>query len=301
MIAVSCIFALLGADEIVAGGNGSFEVELSRKPNLRKARESQQPQGQQQTPGNVRLASTKSHRSLKDAEETTPPETPETESENEEPENETEEPEDTEENNDGDSNDKTGDSEEKESASTTEEATEVENTETEEEEKEEADTQQQTEPPVPDTAAPVEPSPEKPTAKPTAKPYTPNSDEFDPVKAEDEKHAEEEEVQELETELKQEEKVARQAGGLGIFFGILAMIFTAHQMSENPDGIYASVCRLAITISSVIVKIVCMPCRKLMGTGNGNPYSGHMPISTSDYTYRNDPYRSNANAGFEMS
>ncbi|VEU34905.1 unnamed protein product [Pseudo-nitzschia multistriata] len=141
-----------------------------------------------------------------------------------------------------------------------------------------------------------------PTEKPTVKPYVPSNDSYDPVKAEDEKHAEEQELQELETELKQEEKVARQAGGLGIFFGILAMIFTAHQMSENPDGLYASVCRLAITISSVVVKIICMPCRKLMGVGGGgNPYSGHMPISTNDYSYRNDPYRSNANAGFEMS
>jgi hypothetical protein len=75
-------------------------------------------------------------------------------------------------------------------------------------------------------------------------------------------------------------------------------------MSENPDGIYASICRLAITISSVAVKIVCMPCRKLIGAG-GNPHynNGHMPISTNDYSYRNnnDPYRSNANAGFELS
>mmetsp|Transcript_3086 Transcript_3086/g.8485 ORF Transcript_3086/g.8485 Transcript_3086/m.8485 type:complete len:347 (+) Transcript_3086:149-1189(+) len=138
------------------------------------------------------------------------------------------------------------------------------------------------------------------SAPPTAKPYT-SSDE-DPVKEEDEEHAVEEELQELETQFKKEEKVAREAGGFGIFFGIIAMIFTAHQMSENPDGIYASVCRLAITISTVIIKIVCMPCRKVMGVGgNGNPYSGHMPISTSDYSYRNDPYRSNANAGFEMS
>jgi len=131
-----------------------------------------------------------------------------------------------------------------------------------------------------------------PINKPSPEYNTINGD-YDPIKAEDEK-------EELVSELKQEEKVARRAGGLGIFFGLIAMIFTAHQMSENPDGIYASVCRLAITISSVIIKIVCMPCRKLIGSGNGHPYSGHMPVSTSDYSYRNDPYRSNANAGFEM-
>jgi myosin heavy subunit len=134
---------------------------------------------------------------------------------------------------------------------------------------------------------PVQVSTEKPTLKQNT------------LQAEDEIFAEEEEVQELETALKQEEKVARQAGGLGIFLGIVAMIFTAHQMSDNPDGIYASICRLAITISSVGIKIMCMPCRKLIG-GGGDPYSGHMPISTSDYSFRSDPYRSNANAGFEM-
>ena len=149
------------------------------------------------------------------------------------------------------------------------------------------------------TGTPTQSPFDRPTDKPTEKSYVATDD--DPIKTEDEIHAEEEEVQELEIELKQEEKVARQAGGLGIFFGIVAMIFTAHQMSENPDGIYASICRLAITISSVVVKIVCMPCRKLIGT-NGNPhYNGHMPISTNDYSYRNDPYRSNANAGFELS
>uniref|UniRef100_A0A7S4EI70 Uncharacterized protein n=1 Tax=Pseudo-nitzschia australis TaxID=44445 RepID=A0A7S4EI70_9STRA len=165
---------------------------------------------------------------------------------------------------------------------------------------------------VPATAEPT-PSPvatqspvQSPVAAPTVKPYAKSDDTFDPIKAQDEKHDDELELQELETELKQEEKVARQAGGFGLFLGILAMIFTAHQMSENPDGIYASVCRLAITISSVAVKIVCMPCRKLVGGGSGgggsgNPYSGHMPISTNDYSYRNDPYRSNANAGFELS
>lgn len=61
-----------------------------------------------------------------------------------------------------------------------------------------------------------------------------------------------------------------------------------------------SVCRLAITISSVIIKIIFMPCRKLIGANNPH-YNGHMPISTVDYSYRGDPYRSNANADFEMS
>jgi hypothetical protein len=152
-----------------------------------------------------------------------------------------------------------------------------------------------TPPPVPaPTPSPI-PPPTKPPTDPPTVPYKPGDD--DPIQKQD---AADEEVQELEQELNKEEKVARRAGGLGIFIGIVAMVFTAHQMSENPDGIYASVCRLAITISSVVIKIVCMPCRKLLGAGNPH-YQGHMPISTSDYGYRNDPYRSSANAGFELS
>jgi hypothetical protein len=49
----------------------------------------------------------------------------------------------------------------------------------------------------------------------------------------------EEETAELEAALVHEEKVARGLGGLGLFLAIFAMIITAHQMSENPDGIFA--------------------------------------------------------------
>jgi hypothetical protein len=45
--------------------------------------------------------------------------------------------------------------------------------------------------------------------------------------------------EELEEELVREKKVARGLGGLGFFLAFCSMIFTAHQMSENPDGIFA--------------------------------------------------------------
>jgi hypothetical protein len=323
MIAVSCVFVLLGANGIVAGGNGVVEIESSRKTNLRRALEFQQQQ--HQNLGDVRLTSTTKRATEEfediekkydgsenetekfediekklDSSENETEELEDVEKEFDSSENETEELEDVEKELDGSENEtKELEDIEKEFGGSESESEELEDIEKEfggdetgNEEEETHITNKATE--VPKVAVP--------TGNPTAKPYAATYDDFDPIKAEDEKYAEDEEVQELETELKQEEKVARRAGGLGIFLGILAMIFTAHQMSENPDGIYASVCRLAITVASVVVKIVCMPCRKLIGAGgDGNPYNGHMPISTSDYSYRNDPYRSNANAGFEMS
>lgn len=307
-IVLSCVFILLHANGTAGAGDGSFEVETSRKTNLRRSL-----QVQQEKLGDVHPISATNRRSMQEGKKNKNKEATEETFEFEASETETEELENIEKEFDG-GNDETEELEQIEEEfdggnsgeavspeeianAETEEAEEVEETEEEEAEEETAITKAPTVAPTRKTAMPV-----TVTQKPTITPYTSGDDEFDPVKAADEKHAEEEEVQELEAELKQEEKVAQRAGGLGIFFGILAMIFTAQQMSENPDGIYASVCRLAITISSVVVKIICMPCRKVMGVGgNGNPYSGHMPISTSDYNFRNDPYRSNANAGFEMS
>jgi len=282
LIGVSCLLIILGANEIVADTDGSYQVV--RKPNLRRSLE---------TPVNLVGAVRSLHDEDDDDDDDDVDETETLENiekefsgEEEAEEKETEELEKIEEEFEGENTESTREEQ------PTEETETVDNAEEEEE--------NETSVPEP-VVTPTSPPVAAPTAKPALKPYQ-KDDGFDPVKAEDEKHAEEEELQELETELKQEEKVARQAGGLGLVFGILAMIFTAHQMSENPDGIYASVCRLAITISSVVVKIICMPCRKVLGVGgSGNPYSGHMPISTSDYSYRNDPYRSNANAGFEMS
>jgi len=62
------------------------------------------------------------------------------------------------------------------------------------------------------------------------------------------------------------------------------MIFTAHQMSENPDGFFASCCRLAITISGCIFKILLLPCKKVFGN-RFNGYTHHL-VATD---YRN-PY-----------
>lgn len=77
--------------------------------------------------------------------------------------------------------------------------------------------------------------------------------------------------------------------------GISAMIMTAWQMSDNPDGIFASMCRLIITCLQLVFRVTTSPCRKCMpccfshhaGNGYHEPY-GHMRVSTMDYGYK-DP------------
>jgi hypothetical protein len=90
-------------------------------------------------------------------------------------------------------------------------------------------------------------------------------------------------------EIKEEERKVRTIGGFGIFLAIFAMIFTAWQMSDNPDGIYAAMCRLIITIIGLVMRIILSPCRSCFGGSHGSRnYAGHMPVSTMDYGYR-DP------------
>jgi len=96
-------------------------------------------------------------------------------------------------------------------------------------------------------------------------------------------------LQEEEMALAQVEKEAKTAGGLGILLAMCAMIFTAYQMSENPDGIFASVCRLAITLIGCGFKMVTMPCRNLLGN---RYHGGHIPVSTMEYR---EPYRGSGN------
>ena len=99
----------------------------------------------------------------------------------------------------------------------------------------------------------------------------------------------EKEVEDEEEEIREVENEAKTAGGFGIALAFLGMIFTAHQMSENPDGIYASICRLCITMMGCILKVLLMPCRQLFGARYP---AGHMPVSTLEYR---EPYRGDNN------
>jgi hypothetical protein len=92
-----------------------------------------------------------------------------------------------------------------------------------------------------------------------------------------------EEFMEKEEEIikKKEEIVAEEVGGISMIIGIAFMIFTAWQMSENPDGVCASLCRLTFTVAGCFVKILLWPFKKMCG----HRFSGyaHHLVATQDY------------------
>ncbi len=156
------------------------------------------------------------------------------------------------------------------------------------------------------TATPTEdattvPVPAPPTSKPTIVYIEPTDDSLDPVANEEKTETEafedgkqiskatgatgpnDESMEEWEEEV--EEEVKKVGGFLSFVFMIL-MIYTAYQMSENPDGICASLCRLVITVIGCILKIMLIPFKYIIG--GGRPSGGHY-MATPDYR---DPYGS---------
>lgn len=165
-----------------------------------------------------------------------------------------------------------------------------------------------------DSEIQAEPREKESTLAPTKPAYNPPVDEtgspngnLTPEETEDLEELEEE-LEVKEEELEQEEREVRRIGGFGGFLAVLAMVFTAYQMSENPDGIYASFCRLTITLSGCAVKMMFMPFRSAAsgsggGGGGGRRGYGHIPTGGADYGYR-DPYRpgvSNGGGSVELS
>lgn len=72
---------------------------------------------------------------------------------------------------------------------------------------------------------------------------------------------------------------------LAMIAAVLGMILTAHQMSENPDGLYAGLCRAILTAIRAVCRIVtCKPC--LFGDGRRLSAHRHIPVSTMDYGYK---------------
>mmetsp|Transcript_3879 Transcript_3879/g.7950 ORF Transcript_3879/g.7950 Transcript_3879/m.7950 type:complete len:234 (+) Transcript_3879:529-1230(+) len=89
-----------------------------------------------------------------------------------------------------------------------------------------------------------------------------------------------------ESILEEEEEELKKVGGWMTVAAVALMVFTAYQMSENPDGVCASLCRLAITVIGCIVKIILIPFKYVLG--GGRPSGGHY-MATPDYR---DPYGS---------
>ena len=73
-----------------------------------------------------------------------------------------------------------------------------------------------------------------------------------------------------------------------ISIGIVAMIFTAWQMSDYPDSFYAALCRWIIRGIGGFLRILASPFRICLGLSSSARYAGHMPVSTMDYGYK-DP------------
>jgi len=86
--------------------------------------------------------------------------------------------------------------------------------------------------------------------------------------------------------LNRDEEEVKKVGGWLLATSIALMIYTAYQMSENPDGICASLCRLVIPVIGCIIKILFIPFKFIIG--GGRPSGGHY-MATPDYR---DPYGS---------
>ena len=130
---------------------------------------------------------------------------------------------------------------------------------------------------------------ESATASPTKSPSSPSPTKIkDPSEIFNELPEEEKEYIEHIEKMTEEEEAAKI--GLGFFVLTFSlMICTAQQMGENPDGVFANVCRLAITVTGCFVKIILFPFKKLFGF-NTNGYAHHL-VTTQEFR---DPYsRSN--------
>ena len=93
-------------------------------------------------------------------------------------------------------------------------------------------------------------------------------------------------------EVLNEEKEAARISILYLVVTLVLMVFTAQQLSENPDGVYANICRLGITVTGCVFKILLLPFKKICGLGSRNGYSHHLVTTNTDFR---DPYSARTN------
>jgi hypothetical protein len=97
----------------------------------------------------------------------------------------------------------------------------------------------------------------------------------------------------LTQQIHEKELEVKEVGGFGTLLGVAAMIFTAWQISDHPDGIYAAMCRLILTILGLALQVVCAPFRMCCGCGSAlrgvRQHHSYGQVGASmDYGYR-DP------------
>jgi len=127
-------------------------------------------------------------------------------------------------------------------------------------------------------------------------PYIPPTDDEGGLTIPDIEEIEISEAQEAEDEEESEvEAAVEKTTGIIIPFMFLFMIFTAYQMSENPDGVYASICRLCISMVVCVCNVLMLPFKILLGNRFGS--SGNSMFDTPDYR---EPYR-NRHGHIELS
>jgi len=140
----------------------------------------------------------------------------------------------------------------------------------------------------------LSPSPE-PTYRPTEEAYVqPIDDELDPVMSEqsiidNEAFSNGESSthsggRDIDDFLREEEEEVKKVGGWMGLAAIILAVWTAYQMSENPDGICASICRLAITVLGCVIKMLLLPFKYISGGGRSGAGSY---MATPSYR---DPY-----------
>jgi hypothetical protein len=92
-------------------------------------------------------------------------------------------------------------------------------------------------------------------------------------------------------EFKEEEEEVAKISFIYFIITMILMVFTAHQLSEYPDGVYANMCRLTITIMGVFFKLLLFPFRKVCGFGSRTGYAHHLVTNQSEFR---DPYANTA-------
>jgi len=128
----------------------------------------------------------------------------------------------------------------------------------------------------------------------TEAPYVPPPEDEDPLNGADDDEKVEDNWQKkgekaIEDELEAYEKDKRVRVVAIVMSSILvfALLLTAQQALNNPDGLCASICRLLIKLLGCICRLVCLPCTLCCGSRAGHVRgTQHKPMSIPESEFR---------------